>query len=31
MQDDYRISYHKKLLEQMLKAIEDGVELMVGE
>ncbi|WP_326084573.1 hypothetical protein [Bacillus atrophaeus] len=25
------MSYHKKLLEQMLKAIEDGVELMVGE
>ncbi|WP_412675225.1 hypothetical protein [Bacillus atrophaeus] len=25
------MSYHKKLLEQMLEAIEDGVELMVGE
>ncbi|MGW9102471.1 glycoside hydrolase family 1 protein [Priestia megaterium] len=28
IQDDYRISYHKQHLEQMLEAIEDGVELM---
>lgn len=28
IQDDYRISYHEQHLEQMLEAIEDGVELM---
>lgn len=28
IQDDYRINYHEQHLEQMLEAIEDGVELM---
>jgi 6-phospho-beta-glucosidase len=28
IKDDYRISYHQQHLEQMLEAVEDGVELM---
>lgn len=28
IQDDYRISYHEKHIEQMLEAIEEGVELI---